>query len=464
MMLFVEHGRTAIAFPFTLNYGEGPLLDQTMRLTRGEPLYSSGLSLPPYTITNYPPVYLMLQAPFAAANGAAFWYGRAIALAATIAAALMLGVLVHALTGDWLAGGAAAISLIAVPYIFSWSALMRIDSLALALSLAGLCVIARGRGGVGSIVGCIALLTAAIYTRQTYALAAPLAAFCWLWTRHGALRAWGFAVGLGCVVLAIFIVALVATRGGFFTHVITANANALDPTLLAFYTDEIARHLPILAIGAAIGFGVGALDVIVGRPGIFLAAPYAVGALISAATIAKIGSDVNYLFEASAAACLLWGILIAAARRVAVVRAGVLAALALQLVWAVDLSVAKYDPLLTERLVKREQTAAIASFLETHDGVVLADEHMGELVISSRAIVFQPFEYSQLARDGTWDQAPFLDALISGAYPYVLIYQPYRNPLLRYERWTPEMLRIVNEYFRPEFQSGETTVYRHVGS
>jgi hypothetical protein len=61
-----------------------------------------------------------------------------------------------------------------------------------------------------------------------------------------------------------------------------------------------------------------------------------------------------------------------------------------------------------------------------------------------------------------WDDQPFLAALENGAYPVVLLYQPYRNPSLRFERWTPEMLRILNDHFRPAGQMAETIVYEYV--
>jgi hypothetical protein len=459
--LFIEHGELAIRFPYTLNYGEGPLLDQTMRLTRGDPLYPHDLTQPPHTITNYPPLYIMAQAPFAAQHGAAFWYGRAISFGATIAAALCLALLVLTLTRDLVGAMAAGLAFIAVPYIFAWSALTRIDALALACSIAGLALIVRWHDRTWGVLGGIALLTAAVYTRQTYALAAPLAAACWLLTRGGWMRALSFGVGLGSVVLAIFAAALVGTRGGFFTHLITANVNALDPALIAFYVDEAVRHLPILIAGGGLALGIALIGA---RPAAWLGAAYTLGALVSAATIAKVGSDVNYLWELSAALCLMWGIGIAGLRRAPLLRAGALAALAVQVSWAVDLSASKYHPLLTERIVKRDQIAAIASFLDTHDLPVIADEAMGEVVLSGRSIAFQPFEFSQLARDGIWDETPFLEALARGDHPLVMIYQPYRNPSLRFERWTPAMLRIINDRFRPLIQHGETTIYQHIGS
>lgn len=87
---------------------------------------------------------------------------------------------------------------------------------------------------------------------------------------------------------------------------------------------------------------------------------------------------------------------------------------------------------------------------------------MSELVISGQRVQLQPFEFSQLARDGVWDERPLLDALRRGDYPRVMIYQPYRNPSLRFERWTPEMLRVINSAFRPVLQTAETTIYEYI--
>ena len=128
-----------------------------------------------------------------------------------------------------------------------------------------------------------------------------------------------FAVLLGCVVLGVFAVLLVATRGGIFFHIITANVNALDPDLIQHYLDEIGQNFPIFLAGGAIYLLIGALW---GRPAWGLIAPYSLGAVLVALTISKVGSDVNYLFELSAAFCFAAGGLIALARRFFPLRAG----------------------------------------------------------------------------------------------------------------------------------------------
>jgi hypothetical protein len=70
---------------------------------------------------------------------------------------------------------------------------------------------------------------------------------------------------------------------------------------------------------------------------------------------------------------------------------------------------------------------------------------------------------TQLALAGQWDEAPFVEALRAGEYPLLLLYQPMANPSLRFERWTPAMLRAINDVFRPDGQFAETTIYRYSG-
>jgi hypothetical protein len=458
LALFAQHAQLALDFPYTLNYGEGPLLDQAIRLLRGDSIYRADLSVPPYTIANYPPLYPLLQVPFAAAFGAAFWYGRLISVLSSAAAALFLGLTVRTLTCDALAGLIAALTLLAVPYVFAWSALARIDSLALAFAWAGLFAVVQGRDKRWGMIAGIILLTCAAYTRQTYLLAAPFAAAVWLWGERRRIDALIFAVYFAALVIVAFAALTVLTRGGFFFHIVTANVNALDPGLIAYYADELARHLPIFLGAAALAL---VLGVAANRRLWWLCAPYTLGAVITALTISKVGSDVNYLYELAAAFALTAGAWIGWTRRRPLLRAALLLIFAYAVWMAVDLSAAKYQPILMERVQDAAEFDRLIGFIHDADAPILADEHMALLALFDKPILIQPFEMSQLAAAGLWDETSFLDDLRNGAYPFVLIYQPYRNPNLRRERWTPGMLREINAHYRPLLQAAETTVYQY---
>ena len=458
ILLFAEHARLAAVYPYNLNYGEGPLLDQTVRLSRGEGIYN--LDVPPFTITNYPPLYMLVQAPLVSAYGASFAYGRVISLASIVLATLFLTLTIRAITKSWLAGLAGGLMLPTIPYILHWSPLVRIDSLALALSTAGLLCVAQFPRSRSAGVLAAVLMAASGFTRQTYLLAAPLAGFLWLWGSGNRYRAMVFGVLFGSMVLGIFAVLLVWTQGGIWFHIITANVNALNPQLVNTYADEIGRNFPVFLVGGGLFVLAGWIG---GRPYWWLAAPYAVGAVVVALTISKVGSDINYLYELAAAFCIVAGAVVAWLRRIPVLRAAVLGVLAWQVFMAQELSQSKYYMIVVERTERQAEMDALYQRVQQIEQPAIADENIGLLVLAGKPILFQPFEMSQLATVGMWDEQPFLRALESGVYPVVLLYQPYRNPSLRFERWTPEMLRILNERFRSAGQLAEATIYEWVG-
>jgi trehalose/maltose transport system permease protein len=202
--LFVAHGLAALDFPYTLNYGEGPILDQAARLQDLKNIYPADLSEPPYAVSNYPPLFVLLQAPLVWAFGPGFWYGRAISLASTIAVAALIALTVHAFTRDKTASLAGGLTFLAAPFVLHWSSLDRVDMLGLALSWAGLYALVRCPDRRGVILS-VLFFVAAIYTRQTYALAAPLAAFVWLLADARRGKALELAVltgGLGLLLLS----------------------------------------------------------------------------------------------------------------------------------------------------------------------------------------------------------------------------------------------------------------------
>src|SRR5919107_3496387 len=136
--LFARHGLAALAFPYPLNYGEGPLLDQAVRLASMRNIYPADLSTPPYVVSNYPPLFVLLQAPLMWIFGPEFLYGRVISLASPMAVAGLIFATLHAITRDRTASAAGGLTFLAVPFVLHWSSLDRVDMLGLALSWGGL--------------------------------------------------------------------------------------------------------------------------------------------------------------------------------------------------------------------------------------------------------------------------------------------------------------------------------------
>src|SRR5919108_1771591 len=96
---YAQLAGAALAFPFPLDYGEGPILDQTLRLAQFENIYRSSFASPPYTVSNYPPLFQLIQVPLTWIIGPAFWYGRLISILSALSAVGLIGLILHTLTG-----------------------------------------------------------------------------------------------------------------------------------------------------------------------------------------------------------------------------------------------------------------------------------------------------------------------------------------------------------------------------
>jgi hypothetical protein len=409
---------------------------------------------------------MLLQSPFHWLFGPAFWYGRLISLLGMLAAALFLGLALYSLTRDPLAAVSGGLLLLAIPYARAWAPLFRIDSLALGLSWAALYLLVSGKGERRNLLWVAILLTAAIYTRQSYGLAAPLAAFAWLLSQQPRRRALTLAAYMGGVGLGLFVLLNLLTGGGFYFHIVTANINKFQLPTLLNYLRRVLADLPVLLM-------LGAVFLLAGWSrirGWLLAAPYLLGAAISALTIGKIGSNVNYLLELSAALCLAAGLIFAWLRRKGgtagskasktawqLAAAGLAVILALQVFWAAN-NHGGYEQYLRQKTSLHTQNEVLLGLIEQSTGPVLTGEHMGLLALTGRPIYYQPFEMKQLSDSGVWDQSSFLAELESGQYPLILMYRPMGNNVHE-RRWTPEMLALIAAHYRYVNNFDQTIVY-----
>jgi len=451
----------ALSHRYPLDYGEAPLVDQALRLAAGQNIYRANLATPPYTISNYPPLYVAALVPFLQLSDSSFFWGRLISVLCAWASAFFLALVVHAQTRDRLAGVLTGLVFLAFPFVVHWSSLLRIDLLALALSLGGLWVLAWRPAARWSLIAAGVLLTAAIYTRQSYALAAPLAAFVWL-LAHQWRRALGLAALIGGLTLTLFLALNVLTRGGFYFNIVTANVNEfgverLEYNLTRFYN---AAYL-LLYVGGTSLFLIRRWN-----PLWPLAAPYLLGAALSAATVGKIGSNVNYFLELCAALSLATGAVVAWGRRhigIHVLQAVLLFALTLQAGQLIRTTFKEFVDSLAERRGRVDKLRSLEAIVAESQGPVLADEYMGLLTLQRRALVIQPFEVTQLAWAGLWDQTAFVQAIRDKSFSLILIHHFPDYPVYK-ERWTAEMLSAVDRAYVPTEFLADTVVYRPIGS
>jgi hypothetical protein len=479
--IFLVYTSWAILHPYPLDYGEAPLVDQAVRLGVGENIYRPDLSSPPYTISNYPPLYVLILVPFLKLFGPTFLAGRAISVVSALASGIFLSLIIYSQTKNRLAAATTGLFLLANPYVTHWSGLLRIDLLALALSTAGLYILMKQPASKrGVIVGGL-LLVAAIYTRQSYALAAPLAAFVGLWcqsvrsdsddTSLGRMmpflglkltpsrrRAIELAVIVGGLVLILFLFLNIVTDGGFYFNVVTANVNEFDLDQLEWHLDKLRETAPILLIfsGAFLLFGYWKV------PFWPFLASYLLATFLSGLTIGKIGSNVNYFLELSAALSLVAGTVISWTNNHRFLRTALLLLLTFQVGLFTQTTSDEYLEGLLDRRRVVSEVHELEGIVANAEGTVLADEYMGLITLQERPLYIQPFEVTQLANAGVWDQTPFVENIHKKEFSLILIHHFPGIPVYE-QRWTTEMLSAIDENYILSHSLADTFIYRARG-
>jgi hypothetical protein len=118
VFIFIIHSTLATIHPYPLDYGEAPLVDQARRLADGENIYQPDLETPPYTIANYPPLYILTLTPFA--HSAPFQMGRLISVLAAVGSAVFQALIVLTLSQNRLAPLATGTLFLAIPNVVQW--------------------------------------------------------------------------------------------------------------------------------------------------------------------------------------------------------------------------------------------------------------------------------------------------------------------------------------------------------
>jgi hypothetical protein len=411
----------------------------------------------PFTIANYPPLYPALIALLFKVLGPSYAAARVLTLAASLACAALVFAIVNEVTARRSAALVAGALLLASPYAMFWSTLARIDFVALAWSLGAVLVVAKKPDGRATPFVAAALALLAAMTRQSHLLAAPFAITGALFFVRPA-RAVQFVGTLSLGVVAAVLVLDHATHGGFLFHTVTANANRYSTPLLRYFAGDLA-----LTTGSLLLFAVArAMRPLAGeRPRSALLVLYFVGTAMSALTIGKVGSHVNYFLEIVAASAIIAGVLIADATRAGGWKRSLASVLvAAQSLWLVGFTVFRPENM-EAKLAMRAEFEKLRDVVRAEPKPVLADETMGVLVIAGHPIELQPFELTQLARQGIWDESKLIADIRAQRFGLVLINDgPHTPSAWTRERWTEAMLAAIHEAYAPDGALAEATLYR----
>jgi len=460
-----------VRFPYGINYGEAPLIDQAKRIAARQVLYKAALNTPPYVIANYPPLYPLLIAGVGTITGLPFLQvGRTISLIAALLSGLVIGLFAYGLSDNRLSGLLAATLFLGNPFVMGWSAIARVDMVALGLSLIALWLLYRHWHSWQWLMVSLVCLVAAIYTRQTFAMAVPVAGAVWLW-HNDRQRCLIFITVLALTCLVLFGMLNFITRGGFYLNTVVANVNLYKVTRLLTMLAGFLRFWPfaiMIAGGAVLQAYITRLrkdtsqnDRMLRQPFICSGlAIYSLGALASTLTVGKIGSNINYFLELMVTLAVWAACALAWQPKRTIRQLGITALLLCQIVWALVGGTILYQGSTAVRWRNLAQDDALYREIKiaARQGPVLADGELDKVVLAGQRIYLQPFEYQQLYRAGIWDPSALIGEIANHKFPLILLDTP--ETVLREGCWPPQVMAAIEKNYSVMGHQGRTVIYK----
>jgi hypothetical protein len=443
-------------YPYELDYGEGIVWQQAL-LIPGPLMYGTSQDLP-FIVFHYPPLYYfavhamrLLQPDMLAA-------GRLVSIAATlllmpIVAGLVVLACPRPATGRTaLAAMIAALMIISMYPVFMWGTVMRVDVLAVTLSMLGMLVGARADGRFLGTTIALLLCAASVFTKQTQ-LTTGVAVFMVAMLRNprAALGATGVAAVVSLAALGLL---QYLTNGGFLRNIIGYNINrfSLHDGLELIWAQRRSFPVGFLAALAATGILVRLAPVSpkasmlqwfrkadrATAVRVALLLNFALASLMLV-TLFKSGSASNYVVHWLCLCAVLIGVGLADLQA-ASIRSMRLALAALALAVLAEPRVhfqEQTDP------VRLAQQAALVQLIAAADKPV-ASENMVLLMRAGKQVMFEPAIVTELAAMGRWDQRPLLAMLREHRFAFVITCDQFGPDGARR---TPEVDQAIREAY-----------------
>ena len=499
LVSFLQISLNWLSYPYWRPGSEGLILDETLRIRHGLPIYDP-ISQTAFISGPYPPVFYYLNAWLMNFGGEGMQTGRWLAFGAALVCAGLVSWLVwqdnRSRWAAWLFG---PLLLLTSPFLI-WASRNRGDVLMVAFNLAGLVCLSylslpetapqATRSGQASRIFLQNLLTIvsivffglAFYTKQT-GVAAPLAACVWLLSqnwRFGLKYCAGLAAGLALPFAALEIV----THYEFYRHIVSYHALPWTWVSFSHWTGVFVTDNPVLVIT-----GVGLVLVTFGSwfysrrinrrttllptlttpiiedgsiRRISLLAWFNVFALLGLVTTGVEGADHNHLLLPMAAVVAGAGVACGWCLRLPGIvwrAAGITISivLAAQLWFGWDGLLQKYDFDLTSKFSPTEQAqmGKIIAYIKTVNGPILSEEVALPALAGKEAQVEYNDVYTMglLAEAGKWTPGG-LTAQVRQKH-FALILVPFDLDSQRaanHKIWPPAVLQAIEDNYQIKFR------------
>ncbi len=474
-----------LRFPYQLDAEEGFLVNQAFLLSQGKSIYQP-IQESPYLVGTYAPIYPGLNAIALRLSPPSSHYllsGRMISLLSWAGILGLMFILVYQKTRNVLLALLAPLLFTITYDLYEWLPYYRVDLLAIFFSLFGLTLIALTNTKLGRILAICAFVLA-VYTKQSQ-LAAPLSC-CLFLLLQDYRRGLRFIGNLLAPIVLIFILLIAFTRGEYYNHTVLYNANIFD----FFQLKAMLKHLvrfngALLATGGLICLyalasiivpllgrtrilpssepdggpedtPIGAINVLKRLDPITI---YFLVSVLSLIGLAKQGAATNYLLEPHIAISLflcirLGDFITRAASQAAAPGRLMMYVLLVALLYTHAINLHQKRPILfyphNPDLTDMKKASVVLNTVQEHPGDVLSEFPIFN-IMAGKQVLFHPFIMSQLAREGKWNQAPFVRDIREQRFDLVITTQNIMNPQQFFSRYTPEMLEALRRFYQPCF-------------
>jgi 4-amino-4-deoxy-L-arabinose transferase-like glycosyltransferase len=456
VLFYIANSLIIIIYPYQISYPEGFLLNQALTIAQGRPIYNS-IADYPFLVANYPPLYPYLCGFFVKIFSVSFAWGRIVSFLSVIACAYLIydicknipltltlshegrGMEIKTSGHERHTALIAFLLFLASPYVYKISVQCRVDMLGLAFSLLGLWFAVK-HIDKKTMYFSILFFIAALFTKQTFA--AALIAFAVYLFIQNRTRGFLFIVITLLSYSVIFLVLNILTAGEFYKHNVLYNANPYSFLFaVRMYASLLRTHVILITLSLAyLVFSP------VKKHILSLFPIYFIVAALVALTVGKIGSNINYFLELIAAACIMTGLCVNELLE------NTKAQLVLPALFIVQLILFVHIPFVTGKTPSRydrETERQISAMIQTTPGDILSED-AGLLVLNKRPVLFQPFEFTQLARAGLWNQRQFVRDIENKKFSLLILGSDIQGPYDE-ERFTSEMAAaIANSYVLQE--------------
>ncbi len=420
LILFVMSGFWIASYPFGLDFGEGYLLEHARLIGEGKNIYGN-INSYPYTVCNYAPVYPLITGIIMNIGEISLTTGRWVSIIATLACCWLIGFIILRQTRNQLLSLILGMMFVCIPAVFRWGQIMRVDTLAVALSLGGLAVYMVA-GNDRRRLWCIPFLIAAFLTKQSM-LAAPIAILIHRFTidRKSGMTFTAITVVSGAIV---YLIINLLTDWGIFRHNFLYTANA-------FYFSRFAGGLSKYATYATPIILICFFHLFSGRS-IFRESPLPLYFILATATLITHGlegSDTNYFIEPFASALLLAGLGINLWTS-----KGIHGSNNSSQKWiGIFLMVLLLTQFITVRMLRHDeftvmnvdnfdvqQGEMLVTLIKNTPGDVISEDASFQ-VIAGKPVVFEPYIMTLLAERGKWNQDGFVEDLENASFDLLIL-------------------------------------------